>query len=75
MLGVTSKTTIFTTPKCMWDVFQDKQKDMDHDLNGFQRADMTSEDHQRHEGDKLKNVNGMLQLGWQASQKARNLRC
>lgn len=37
---------------------------MDHDLNGFQRADMTSEDHQRHEGDKLKNVNGMLQLGW-----------
>lgn len=37
----------------MLDVFQDKQKDTDHDLSGFQRLDMTSEDHQ---GDKLKHV-------------------
>lgn len=44
----------------MLDVFQDKYKDTDRDLNGFQRLSMTSEDHQQHQGDELKNVNGIL---------------
>lgn len=37
---------------------------MGRDLNGFQRLGMTNEDHQWDQGDKIKNINVILLLGW-----------